>query len=526
MRSRYAPPLVVFGALLVIYSLTLAPSVTLWDSGEFLAAMKTLGIPHPAGTPLFILVGKCWTFLLAPIFGFARAANLLSAVATAAACAIIASRFTEWTHDARAGICAGIIAGAMSTVWLSATETEVYALAFLLGCVLLWAADRCGKTGESRWALLVVYLAGLAWSLHLATLVVLPAAALLLFAERDGSFRLPRGRRSNYGRRAYQSPARLAVFGVLLLLVGASCVAFLLIRAKHDPAINQGNPSTLASLWDVITRRQYGDRSLWPRSAPLYLQIGNLFEYGDWQVALGVSSDPGPSFWRTTVTLAFAALGVYGSIWHRRLDKRTWRAWLALLVVGSLGVILYLNMKTGPSFGVGFVPEGNHEARERDYFFFFAFAAWAGWAGLGAARLAKRLPTALAATPFAIAVIPVIFNWSAVNRNNNTGESAARDLGLAAVQDLPRNAVMLSIGDNDTYPIWYLQQVEGVRRDVTVVTVPLLSASWYRSELSRRYRLLPPDAASHWLGAESTIKEIESAAAAQNRPVSRSPFFK
>ena len=188
MRPRYVAPLITFAALLVIYSLTLAPGVTLWDSGEFLAAVKTLGIPHPAGTPLFILIAKCWSLLFAPIFGFARAVNLLSAVATAAACALIASLFGRWTHDAAAGICAGLISGTMSTIWLSATETEVYALAFLLGCILLWAADRCGRTGESRWALLVVYLAGLAWSLHLATLVVLPAAALLLFSERDGSF--------------------------------------------------------------------------------------------------------------------------------------------------------------------------------------------------------------------------------------------------------------------------------------------------------------------------------------------------
>ena len=524
MTKKHWAPLVAFLVLVTVYSISLASGVTLWDSGEFLAAIKTLGIPHPAGTPLYILVAKCWALLFAPVFGFARSVNLFSAIATAGGCAIVAALFARWARDVKVGICAALIAGTMSTVWLSATETEVYALTLLLGAIILWASDRAGTSGDSRWAMLVAYLAGLAVALHLATLVVLPAAALLTLTEGGGSFRLPRGRRRSDGHRAYHSPLRLGVLGVVLLLLGASCIAFLLLRARHDPGINQGNPSTLDALWDVFTRRQYGDRSFFPRSAPLWLQIGNLIEYSDWQFALGVSSDPGPSFWRTSVTMIFAGLGATGCYHHHRIDRRSWKAWVLLIITATLGVILYLNLKAGPSIGHGIVDEWNHEARERDYFFFFAFIAWGAWAGLGAVRLAKRLPSWLAAAPFVVAAIPIVLNWDAVDRRTRPDDASARSTALGMLEPLPANAVMLAIGDNDTYPLWYLQHVEGIRRDVTVVTIPLLSAAWYRAELARRYALLDPGAPSAWPGADATLASIRTNASARGRPVVESPL--
>jgi len=210
MKPRYSAPLVTFIVLIVVYAATLAPGATLWDAGEFLAAIKTLGIPHPAGTPLYVLIAKCWTFVFAPVLGFARAVNLFSAVSTAAACAGVAYLFSRWTRDAAVGMCAGILSGAMTTVWSSATETEVYALAMLLGCAILLAADRCGRTGDSRWGLLAAYLCGLAVAWHLSTFVVVPSALLLALADRDGDFGIPPGRRRNDGRRAGRWPVRSA----------------------------------------------------------------------------------------------------------------------------------------------------------------------------------------------------------------------------------------------------------------------------------------------------------------------------
>jgi len=80
---------------LIIYIATLAPGVTLWDSGEFLASIHSLGIPHPPGTPLYVIVAKVWTMIWAPVVGFAYSVNLLSAVCTALGCAILADLLTR-----------------------------------------------------------------------------------------------------------------------------------------------------------------------------------------------------------------------------------------------------------------------------------------------------------------------------------------------------------------------------------------------------------------------------------------------
>ena len=108
----------------------------------------------------------------------------------------------------------------MSTVWMSATETEVYAVALLFGALILWAGDRAGERSDMRWSLLTAYLAGLAWSLHLTALLVLPSAILLVFTTQDGYFAVPVGRRHVDGRRETHSFAKLMRASILVALVG------------------------------------------------------------------------------------------------------------------------------------------------------------------------------------------------------------------------------------------------------------------------------------------------------------------
>jgi Protein of unknown function (DUF2723) len=505
---------------------TLAPGVTPWDSGEFLAAIHTLGIPHPPGTPFYVILGKVWSLIFADVFGFARAVNLLSAVCTALGCGILASLMAKWTGDGFGAAAGGIAAGLTSTIWLSATETEVYAVALFFGCVILWAADRAGERSDMRWALLAAYLAGLAWSLHLTALLVVPSAILLVFSTRDGYFAVPVGRRYVDGRRETHSFGRLLRASILVALVGMTCVLFLFFRARHDPAINQGNPSTVGRLIDVILRRQYAVAPLWPRQAPFYLQLGNIVEYADWQFAKGLAPDAPPSWWRTPFTILYALLGVVGFFAHRTMDRRSWRAIALLFLVSTIGVVIYLNLKAGPSFGAGFLAaNAPHEARERDYFFFFAFLCWGLWAGFGSIRLSRLLRPPVSTLAVILPFAPALLNWAAVDRRTNPEEIKARIDSGEMLARVPPTGVFLALGDNDTYPLWYLQQAEGTRRDVTVVTVPLLGAKWYRAELARRYKLLDSTAVNTWLGTDSTVALITKNAYAQNRPVIHSPFF-
>ena len=91
----------------------------------------------------------------------------------------------------------------------------------------------------------------------------------------------------------------------------------------------------------------------------------------------------------------------------------------------------------------------------------------------------------------------------------------ARELAGALLEPLPQRAVLFVSGDNDTYPLWYAQVVEGMRRDVTVVTLPLLSAGWYVSELQRRWGLTSNGAGL----SDRVAPQIATAARVQGRPL-------
>ena len=242
----------------------------------------------------------------------------------------------------------------------------------------------------------------------------------------------------------------------------------------------------------MIGRRQYDLPGMWPRQAPLWLQVANWFEYADWQFALSFAPGVIPSVPRILMTVVFAALGWVGFRWHRAHDRRTWRAVALLFACGTAGVIVYLNLKVGTSFAWQFVPEdARHEARDRDYLFVLGFWAWGLWAGMGGVALAQRWRTP-AVLGLAAAVLPIALNWRVVNRKSEPEASMPRAVATELLDPLPPRAVLFVSGDNDTYPLWYAQQVEHRRRDVTVVTLPLLGADWYRDELTRRSQLPGP----------------------------------
>src|SRR5439155_9612652 len=133
--------------------------------------------------------------------------------------------------------------------------------------------------------------------------------------------------------------------------VACSALVFLVLRAKHDPAINQANPATFRDLEYVVGHRQYDVPGMWPRQAPVWLQLANWFEYADWQVALSLGPTVIPTVQHVSATCVFGALGVFGAMAQRTTDRRAFSALMILFVSGSLGVALYLNLKAGASFG-------------------------------------------------------------------------------------------------------------------------------------------------------------------------------
>jgi hypothetical protein len=195
-----------------------------------------------------------------------------------------------------------------------------------------------------------------------------------------------------------------------------------------------------------------------------------------------------------------------------------------LAIAGTIGVAAYLNLKAGASLGWGMLPDdAPHEARERDYFFVLGFWAWGCLAGAGAVALARRLGAPVPAALIALA-LPVAGNWRSADRSRAPDAGAARSFAQALLAASPRGAVLFLDGDNDSYPIWYLQEVEGIRRDVLTVTVPLLPAAWYPAEIARRSGLRwadDPVTGARTL-SQQRAAQIADAAHAAGRPVAAS----
>jgi hypothetical protein len=533
-------------AALAGYLLTLAPTVTLWDSGEFLAATRGLGIPHPPGTPLFILLAHTWAALL-PLGSYAWRVNLLAAVAgavTAGCLAVVIHEALRRTWPARAAEAAAagaaMVAAFTFTQWQNANETEVYAVATALIGVVAWLAlhwrERRGTSAAPRALLLIVYLLALSVGNHLLALLAGPAVLTLLGhtlhaapaadpAERRGEWAelgvvagawallvgvgLGDGALAAIGAAAFVAAAGYAVvqrragFAALAgfaAVVGVSTYLFLLIRAGQHPAINEAAPDTWARMLDVVRRAQYPVRTPFDdptvahgplnpgRSLALVgMQLANYAQYFTWQWGRAL-----PDVARAVVAVAFLSLGARGALRHRTLDRGGWWFLAALWLVTGLGLVAYMNFKPGASQFYGRFPDpADHEVRERDYFFVVSFVVWGLWAGMELAVRARewwragRGARALAVGCGALALVPLAANWPAATRRG-PDQTLARDVAWDLLNSVGPYGILVTYGDNDTFPLWYLQEVEGVRRDVSVVCLALANTDWYLRQLRDR----------------------------------------
>ena len=550
-RPPYLAALIVALLVLAVFVLTLAPTVTFWDAGEFIAAAKTLGIPHPPGTPLFVMIAHVWA-LLVPFGEYAFRTNLLSAVLSAAAAGFFFLLTHETTRQFAAGLDRGSVRvlslggaavaamlGAFTfTNWQNSVETEVYTVAtFTIAAmswlVHLWRRDR-GTTRAPRLLLLIVYLAGISIGNHLLALLAGPALVMFMVATlRSDPADSPARRRTEWSQVAvvagvwalliglglgstglillgglcfgaaatYAMMGRAGGFALLTLLiacVGVTPYLYLYIRSAQNPPINEAAPATFDALLAVIRRAQYPPRT--PLDDPtvphgpdnpgrtlglMAIQVWDYVVYFTWQWAKSVG------VWvQTSVALIFLGLGLHGSYGQRRTDRPAWWLLFMLFAVTGLGLVVYMNFK--PGFGRWFdlYPQAtNHEVRERDYFFVVSFIVWGLWAGMGACLLAGAIRRSaarlrpLAVSVFLVAAVPLTLNWSAASRRHGPDATLAANFAYDLLNTAPPYGILFTYGDNDTFPLWWAQEVEGIRQDVTVVCLALANTDWYMRQL-------------------------------------------
>lgn len=561
-RPPYRAAIAVFAVILTGYVITLAPTVTFWDAGEFIATAKILGIPHPPGTPLFTLIANVWAKAV-PIGEFAFRTNLMTAVFSAAAAAFFFLLIVQVMRGVRedevardrlftlgGGIAAAVTSAYTFTVWQNSNETEVYMVATLSIAASAWLSwlwrRHRGEARAPHVLLLIVYLAAVSLGNHLLALLVGPAViGFMGHVIKNHPLEREEDRKVEWGQWAVLTGSWALLVGTglgntsLLLLgsivflvaviyagtvgglrfaltvlaiaaVGASTYLFLYFRANVGPFINEADPSTWTNLWEVIARKQYPPRSPWDN--PIYpsgpdnpgrsltiimLQIQNYLQYFDWQWAKGLA--PTESVFagvRLPFTLLFTVLGIYGAsvLWER--DRSAFWFLMLLFVTTGPALMGYMNFKPGYSLGWNRFPSLDmHEVRERDYFFTVSFQVWGLLVGIGLAGIYRILRDKMAAarqsavvpkvagTVLLFAALPFVLNFNAASRRHGPEVTLARDFAYDLLQTAEPYGIVFTNGDNDTFPLWYLQEAEGVRRDVSVVNLSLGNTDWYLRQL-------------------------------------------
>ena len=515
--ESYRPPYLAAAlaalAVFTLYAVTLARTTQFWDTSEYIATAHIMGIPHPPGNPLFVVLARAWELLLAPTgLSVAVRINLFSATMSALAHGfwfLVMHRIAAFMTENRtvrliAASAAVLVSATAFTVWNQSNVNEkVYTVSLFTIAFLSWLAfrwrDNLGRGKDDNLILLMVFILALSVGNHLMAFLVAPSLAIFFLMVSPRTL-------LNW---------RLYAAGILVAVLGLSIHLFLPLRASLDPIINEADPSTWPALLESLTRKQYDKPSVFsdpttpgmPRTLSLFVaQVGNYLQYFDWQWARSVAGT-NPLFGgaRPLFTLLFAALGLYGAWAHYRKDRTSWTFVAVLFLTLSLGLTFYLNFKYGFSYARDRFPAMEmHEVRERDYFFIVGFSVWGLWAGLGIVALWQRLADAVsarlaaagrgdadapagvrraqlvAAPVLAIAFIPLAFNWSWASRAH---DYSARDWAYNLLMSVEPYAVLFTNGDNDTFPLWYLQEVEGIRRDVTVIVMSYLNTAWYVKQL-------------------------------------------
>ncbi|MEX2588716.1 MAG: DUF2723 domain-containing protein [Chitinophagales bacterium] len=655
----------VFLVALITYTLTLEPTTSFWDCGEFIAGAYKLQVVHPPGAPFFLLLGRIFTLFAPDPSWVAYTINFMSGLSTAFAILFL---FWVTTHFAQklvfkgeepnknqvfsviaAGLVAGLSCTFLDTVWFSAVEGEVYALSLFFIMLVFWLMVKWDQAKDEktrdRWLVFIALMLGISVGVHLLSLLAMPAMGILYYYRRfksrtwqgillafTGGFlvqmfiyvgvvlslttilakadlffvnTLGFGFGSGaifvllaivalfvaalmYTTRKKMVLVNTALLSLMVLMIGYSTYAIVMIRAHADTPINMNEPSNLFRLNSYLNREQYGDRPLlygphhnayptdiekkgnkYHQGEEKYIVIGERVDYkfaekdkmffprlGSWQderharaynAMLGLEKGEDPSF-RDNISffvnyqLGFMYLRYFMWNFTGRQDDIQGRydnnngKWISgipfidqyrigpldnltdyqkenkgrnlyyflPLLLGLLGlyyqykrdpwdaaILMGLFLFTGILQAV-FLNSPPFEPRERDYTLVGSFVAFSIWIGFGVLALyeflKEKIPakTALAGSLAICLIIPVLLaaeNWDDHDRSRRT---TALDFAIDYLESCKPNAILFTQGDNDTYPLWYAQEVEGIRTDIRVVNLSLLGVDWYIDHLHKK----------------------------------------
>ncbi|MDZ4713131.1 MAG: DUF2723 domain-containing protein [bacterium] len=543
----------------IVYVMTVQPTFSFWDCGEFIASAYTLSIPHPPGAPFFTLMGRIFTmFPTAADIGLR--VNYLSVISSSLCvlCLYLISTkvIRNWTGVPKSTydvllICGSSVIGALSyafseSFWFNALEGEVYGMGtFLIGLsmytLMVWW-ERSDEPGSDKYLLLVAYIVGLSIGIHLLVAQCIFLAGLFFYFKRyeysPRSLAIAFGLSTvaffivypgivkkfpslmsgsmmigvllvgliifgiYYARQKMNPILSLLTLSLFLIILGYSTYVSILERANvTNLPLNENTPNDIEKLLSYLNREQYGQQPLVlprrysqePQHQAIYTkyssdmeflwkyQINHMFNrYWFWNYIgrAGHNQNDGVDF-KQFWAIPFI-LGMFGLFYQ---FKKNWKlAFIFLMMFLMMGIVtaLYQNQQ-------------EPQPRERDYFYVGAFMAFSLWIGIGVAGLIEIISEKMnKKSLMAVCSVVLIVSFAAVPINmlvknyhyqDRSGNYLPFDYAYNILQSLDKDAILITNGDNDTFPLWCIQAVYGIRTDVRIINLSLAQTDWYNLQL-------------------------------------------
>jgi transmembrane protein TMEM260 (protein O-mannosyltransferase) len=288
---------------------------------------------------------------------------------------------------------------------------------------------------------------------------------------------------------------------ILFALLGFTTYAMIIIRSNQDTPINLNSPKTFPELVKYLNREQYGDFPTWkrryshePHQQGIYTQyssdmdflysyqINHMFNrYLLWNYAGRESTEQDSGVDPSQLFYIPFLLGIFGVYFQFRRDWKMAAVFLAMFIFLGWLTAFYQNQQ-------------QPQPRERDYFYVGAFFVYSLWIGLGVRGIFDLIkkqfaesyllkPFIIGAMVFATILVPFNMLYSNYFTHDRSRNYVPWDYSYNLLQSVAPNAILFTNGDNDTFPLWYLQDVEGVRRDVRIANLSLLNTPWYIKQL-------------------------------------------
>ncbi len=448
-----AAPLLLSGALIVVYLATLAPGLT-WandgaDGGDLIAAAATGGVAHPTGYPVYLLIARL--FQLLPIGSLAYRTNLLSAIAMTSASVLIYFLVKQQLNSSQAwlpAIISGFAFGLSPLAWSQAVITEVYALnALFVALVLYLSVVMISEKSRKHADVILGLLLGLGIGVHATIILLIPVVILI---------RLLRPQVSTSGQAFWKRwpldwmPA-LRTFA--FILIGWTPHLLLPLWAASHPPVNWGDPITWPREWWLVSGQLYRDNLFGVTYVDLWSRL---------------------QLWAGLVIGQFGLAGLLIGL----LGLTVFFAPSRLMVLSIWNVLVYslfaINYNTGDWY-VYLIPV------------FLSIAIWIGIGTHGLIILVSRhwRPGWLIgiALLFYLLVLSIA-RWSQVDASHDT---SAEVFGHQVMIEAPSNAFVFVQGDQAIFAIWYFHYALHQRPDIVVVAPQLLSFDWYQQTIRATY---------------------------------------